>query len=332
MPSVDPRARPSGGDPRPWIEAWVSAPELLAAIAAFGGEPRGDRDLLAWLQYLEGFSDRWEFRHGNERNLVVDPNLTPEQDELAFTAADALGLRGLTEPAHTDYDAVVILGGLVRACFARPQHAARLLADGHVQTRRVIGLGGSRPLRGDEHELLDRLLGIRKPPRWWTHPIAWFRRRRRNEFKAMDTGLREAFGLQDEHAVEPEPRDLLANALKATNYRDDRGLPVHVVAAPPLDPSHDRANTAETYAWLAERPHIVKPGQRLLIVTTAIYAPYQHADALRMFALPHGFEIDTIGMEPGEVDPRLHQPFAGHAYLQEIRSTFRSLRMLLEAA
>ena len=44
----------------------------------------------------------------------------------------------------------------------------------------------------------------------------------------------------------------------------------------------------------------LQPGQRLLIVTTAIYVPFQHANALRMFSLPYGALIDTVGVEPGE--------------------------------
>ena len=52
-------------------------------------------------------------------------------------AAAALGLRGTNPPAYRDYDAVIILGGLVRACLARPSHAARLVEQNVITTHRV---------------------------------------------------------------------------------------------------------------------------------------------------------------------------------------------------
>ncbi|MDA0171849.1 hypothetical protein OJ998_22305 [Solirubrobacter taibaiensis] len=310
MSEVDPRTRPSEGDARPWIEAWAAAPELAELVVAFGGERVEGRDLQAWLEYLEGFSARWDYRKGKERNLVADQEFSPELEEQVLAAADALGLRGVTAPAHREYELVVILGGLVRACLARPRHAADLLADGRVTAHSVVGLGGLRELGGNEHELVAELVD---------EPVD-------NEFGAMDAGIRAAFGPLA--AAEPEPADLLDGAVAATSYRTAGGLPVHVVAAPPLE-GRARANTPDTFAWLASRRGLVLPGDRLLLVTTSIYVPYQHAGALRMLAVPHGIKVDTIGVEPGFVDPRLEQPFKPHSYLQEIRSTILGLRQLL---
>lgn len=76
----------------------------------------------------------------------------------------------------------------------------------------------------------------------------------------------------------------------------------------------------------------MRPGDAALMITTDIYVPFQHADAVRMLTLPHGISVDFAGVELGAVDPRLKQSFSACNYLQEVRSTLRSLRMLSRAA
>ena len=60
------------------------------------------------------------------------------------------------------------------------------------------------------------------------------------------------------------------------------------------------------------RVSYLRPGRRLLMITTPIYVPSRHLAAVRMLALPHCVEIDTVGTK----------------YLLEVRSTIRALRRL----
>ncbi len=95
-------------------------------------------------------------------------------------------------------------------------------------------------------------------------------------------------------------------------------LPVRVVAAPSSEPGVRRANTPDTYAWLAGESGWVGRGDSVLLVTTDIYRPFQHADAIRMLTLPHGIDVDLVGVQPGGVrHERLAQTFEAHNYLQE---------------
>ncbi len=300
------------GDPRTWVDAWARSSALGRVVAAWDGEPAGDRDLAEWLTYLEEFSQRWDFRGGRERNLVQDPDLSPDLAELVLAAAGELGMRGTTASARRHYDQVVILGGLVRACLARPRHAADLLATGAITADRIIALGGFRALRGDEETLVAELLYASVT----------------DEYHAMRSGVEAAFGLGAPIATRGEPSDVVGAAWEVSDYATADGVPVHVVAAPSSEPGTRRANTPDTYAWLAGDSGWLRPGDALLLITTDIYAPYQGADAIRMLTVPHGVEVDVVGIEPGGVDPRLAQPFAAHHYLQEIRSTIRSLRLL----
>lgn len=303
------------------IAAWVCSPPLTYLVEAFDGEPPRDGDLGELLGWLDRFSARWDYRGGKERNLVPPQEFSPRLQKLVLTAAHALGLAGASPPPSRRYDHVLILGGLVRACFARPEHAAKLLLgldgrDPEIVATSVTALGGYRPLRGDELELSSR---------FGREDLA-------DEFDAMDAGVRAAFGLGELVEERGESSPVVGAAWRVRRYETLAGLPIHVIAAPSTEPGTRRANTPDTYAWFAEQHARLNRGQRILVVTTDIYVPYQHADALRMLALPYGVDVDAIGILPGDLDPRLAQAFAPHSYLQEIRSTIRALHVLHEAA
>lgn len=298
-----------------WVNEWARSPALSELVDAFGGVEHSD-ELGTWLERLESFSDRWDFRGGRERNLVDATHFRPELTDQILVAAETLGLRGPNRPSHPRYSLVVILGGLVRACLARPRHAANLLSKGAVSADGVVALGGFRPLRGDEVELAARLIA---------DEIS-------DEFEAMDAGVRVAFALGEHVEEQREDSEEVGCGWAIRTYQSPDGLPVRVVAAPSSEPGVRRANTPDTYAWLAGQSGWVAPGDSVLLVTTDIYRPFQHADAIRMLTLPYGIDVDLVGVQPGLVDERLAQTFQAHHYLQEIRSTIRSMRMLQAAA
>jgi hypothetical protein len=101
-----------------------------------------------------------------------------------------------------------------------------------------------------------------------------------------------------------------------------------VVAAPSSEPEKRRADTPDSYDFFAKQVATLQGGERLLMVTTPIYVPAQHAAAVRMLALPHGVDVDTVGNEPGVVPGAPAQQFTATKYLLEVRSTVRSLRKL----
>lgn len=303
-------------DPLRWIEAWIGSPALARMVSAFGGdwfERLGPDERLA---ALEEFSARWDFRAGRERNLVDDVDFGPELAAGILDAAAELGLRGANEPRRRGYDLVVILGGLLRACLGRPLQAAGLIGAGTIETPRVVALGGFRPLRGDELELAVRILD---------HEVA-------DEYEGMAAGLRAAFGLADPVASRGERSETVGASWAVDEYRAAGGPSVHLVAVPSSDPGVRRANTPDGYEWLAAESGWLGPGSSVLIVTTDIYRPYQYADALRLLGIPHGVAVDLVAAPPGELDARLARDLLPHSYLQEMRSTIRSLRLLRQAA
>lgn len=306
-------------DLRSGIEGWTLSEPMRALVEAFGGDwealTRSADGLAGRLSALDTFSDRWDTRQGRERNLAHELPMSREQAELVMAASDALGLREVRPPRYREYDHVLMLGGLIRACLTRPEHAARLIRDGIVAAGAVTALGGHRPFDGDEFELAAAA-GV--------PDLA-------EEYEALDAGTRMAFDLDKPDLVEGETSDTIGGTWGVRRYRAPDGLPVTVAAAPSSDQLHRRANTPDTFAWFAERFAVLRPGQRLLLVTTSIYVPAQHAAALRMLALPYQVEVDTVGGDPRLVAPALQQPFSATKYLLEVRSTVRALMALLAA-
>lgn len=320
--SVTATSRPlatNGTDVAEWIEAWARSPELDGLVRLSGGKvPELDLpELLAW---LEKFSVAWDFRGGKERNLFKARSLDAATEKKIKDAAAALGLiKGGVTPRGR-YDHVLILGGLARACLARPLAAAKLLEREGVEAGSVTALGGYRKLKGDEVGLVEQIAVEQTE----TREID-------DEFDAMDVGARLAFDLNSPVRECGERSRLEFGSWRVHEYATVASLPVFVVAAPSSEPEKRRTNTADSYQWFAAELAGLQPGQRLLLVTSDIYVPFQHADALRVLGLPFHVQVETAGIQPGDVDPRLSQVFSADAYLQEVRSTIMAFGRLLAA-
>lgn len=296
------------------IDKWVRSPALLELVEEFGGE-LPERDVAGRLAWLEEFSVLWDFRAGKERNFAAIPQFLPATEKVILAVADALGMVGTTGPRNSHYEHVLILGGLVRGCLARPLHAAKLLRDGTITTDSVTALSAYRPLAGDELGLAERA--------GESHLI--------DEFGAMDAGVQRAFGVGEPVSDRGEESPVVGASWRVREYRTGADLAVRVVAAPSTEPGTRRSNTSDTYAWFATELAKLMPSERVLLVTSDIYRPFQHAEALRMLTLPYQVEIDAVGMRAGALDRRLTHEFRPHNYLQEVRSTIRAIQMLHSA-
>ncbi|MGW2081925.1 hypothetical protein ACWCOW_34255 [Streptomyces sp. NPDC001939] len=305
------------------MDAWLASAPVRALVEAFA-RTSDDRNLLEALTAAKGepsdrlaeldtFTDRWDTRQGLERNQAAELPLTAEQQELVLAAGTALGLRGGARLRFRRYDHVLVLGGLIRACLVRPAYAAHLINTGRIEAGAITALGGHRPFVGDEFQLAAEA-GVPELD---------------EEYEAMDFGTRRAFGLSEPERVEGEASDLPGGTWGVKYYRSDQGVAVHVVAAPSSEPGVRRANTPDSYDFFARRLAELQPGQRLLMVTTPIYVPAQHAAAVRMLALPFGVEVDTVGNEPTAVSGTPVSNFSATKYLLEVRSAVRAMRQLI---
>jgi hypothetical protein len=100
-----------------------------------------------------------------------------------------------------------------------------------------------------------------------------------------------------------------------------------IIAAPSSEPEKRRANSADTYEFFFDRVK-ADEGAEILIVTSQIYVPYQHLEAMRTIAVPYKINLDTIGFAPewGGALQGMNEP---SNYLQEIRSTIQAMDRFL---
>jgi hypothetical protein len=286
-----------GADLAAQLHRWAASSAMRDLVAAFGGSlpEAGTAGLLAW---LDEFSARhWDFRTARrvERHQVEEPELSPALREAAVRTATALGFVASEPPPLRDYDHLLVLGGMAGTCLRRSRYAALLLGNG-VRAGQVTALGSFRPLGPDEASVLPEPAGF--------------------EVDALQVGLGAAFGVR-EVARERGSAGEVTHESWAVRSLNER---LHVLAAPSSEPAGRRANTADTYRFWAGEAGL-GAGDRVLIVTSPIYVPFQHCDALRMLTLPYGCLVHTVGLPAG----------AGRAdrYLQELRSAVRSMRRLL---
>ncbi|MGH3171322.1 MAG: hypothetical protein ACRDN0_36355, partial [Trebonia sp.] len=213
----------------------------------------------------------------------------------------------------------VTLGGLVGANIWRTAYAAYLLKHG-TSGRSVVGISAFRNLTRNEKEPqrdeFVQLDGFGLPPREY-------------EWQVMEDGLRRAFDLpaftverQSAPGAEGGRRFLVAST-------SAEGRRYSLVVAPALIPG-GRADTAAGYRYWADHVEHVKPGERILAVTTCIYVPYQHAIALQHLALPFGCSVDTVGIDFAVIgDAPNPKRFRGAHYLLEVRSALLAYRRLV---
>lgn len=306
------------------IAGWVHSEPLRELLRRFGASgPTGG--LAEELAYLDEFTaEHWNFRRTGaadpkERNQVDPDAVTGTDEELVVAAADALGLVRPRSPRYQHYDHVTMLGGLVQGNLWRTAYTAYLLEHG-ITVGDVTAISAYRNLAGNEKDPGRdefKLLGTFGLPR------------RDYEWEVMEDSLRRAFDLP-EFTVEKESEPSAEGAARfRVAWAESGRRHVTLVVAPALEAGR-RANTSDGYRyWAAEVGH-VKPGDRVLAVTTCIYVPYQHAVALQNLALPFGCSVDTVGIDFTAIgdDPN-PQRFRGAHYLLEIRSALLAYQNLV---
>jgi hypothetical protein len=241
-------------------------------------------------------------------------------DDLVEGAARALGLVDAAPAPAGRFSAVLVLSGLVSACVNRTRRTAELLREG-LDAGSVAVLSGHRKLAGKEPDQA-RELGLGE----------LF-----DEADAVLAATREAFGLgEPELAERPGPRLAEWNdSLRAASGRyrwaaAGQAPGVEVLIVPSADPASRRVNTADQLKYWAEGAGI-GAADRVLLVTTQIYVPFQQFDGLRMLGLDRGCAVSCCGVDAGTAYLPMKE-FGGRSYLQEVRSALRAASALLAAA
>jgi hypothetical protein len=306
------------------IDEWVHSRPIHDLLKEFGGAFPTGRHADS-LRYLEEFSaEHWDFRKGRERHQSEHREFDPGTKRLVHAAAFALGLVGDTVPSHHEYRHVLILGGKMPTCMKRAEYALELLSSYMAEAPEISGLGSFR--RTDDGERAASPVQLADGLDF--------------EVDAMEAAMVHAFTLRGTPFEESkgDPYTEPNRSWKIRTYSRVDGLSArtegrqaNVVAADASNPQALRANTADTCRFWADRVAVLEPGDRVLVVTTAIFVPFQHCDAVATLGLPYQCEIDTVGIDLEGPEFRTEETATGK-YLQEIRSAIVSMLRLREVA
>lgn len=301
------------------LRRWVTSAPLRAVADASGWGWPDTGDTLALLDRLAELSDDWDFRGTRERNFIpgtpaeVNGKLIP--DDLVLAAARALGLVDATPVTGRTFSHVVVMSGLVRACVNRTHFAAGLLRDG-LKSGSVAVLGAHRRLGGAEPEQASEL-GFGELS---------------DESEVIVAATRRAFELGEPTIVEESkpPFDPGVDEEFHAAWARYRWDSAEVLIAPSSMPAVRRANTVDQLRYWAGLVGLGE-GDDVLVVTTQIYVPFQHLEAVRVLGLERGCGVYSCGVDAARsLLPA--KAFGGREYLQEIRSALRSAPALLRAA
>ena len=298
------------------VEKWMRSEELELLVHAFGGDIPKEFTTAKLAKWLLNFSSCWDYRSmqkqandlktkENARWQVQSTDITEHQRNTVSSVIAPLGLVGVSVPTEKNFDYVVALGGARFSCLYRPKYINVLIQEQKIHAKKIVLLSGMRPIIETERAATDTYA-----------PMA------NTEYDLINTGAEQVFGLQKNYREEcyHNENENLSWAVRRYDLKTE--IPVLSLSGPSSEPQRRRANSADTYKFFIEKCGI-QPNQKLLLVTSQIYVPYQQIEAIRMF---QEIYVETVGF-PTEWSLGLQGMLEPANYLQEIRSAMLMQRL-----
>jgi hypothetical protein len=340
LPAPGTAADHVGGDVNGWLHLGEKLPDWLLRLAvdpAAGVEglsPAQVDTLRRSLAVEQMAAADFNFRAGagqqyRERLQASAADFTPEFRARVLDLTAQLGLVRAQEPRASRYDKTLVLGGGYRSPVLRARYAALLRSKG-FQLGEVSFLGSPRFLIEDP------------PERAVTDTYA---PGASDEFDLMVAAAQAEFGLTParteflcgcssaqplcpswlkRHADGAEQTPAAYTHERRAVLVDDAGRTVASVLSASTGRPPYRPDTSDTFALWARcaNPQL---GQRVLVVTSQVFVPFQSFDGMRRLYLPHGVDLDAVGYG----DDWEERPRTAEYLLQETLSAIRSGRRLL---
>lgn len=303
------------------VANWFCSEEIRELVDIFQGnfpEDKSEQEILSW---LVEFSDIWDYRKKQKNSLdattgerarwlILDAGLSREQKNCIDNVIRKLGLLGVGEPTLEQYDYILALGGARMSCMYRTKYAWQMAQQHSEGLKSLILLGAMRPVAESEREATDTYA-----------PEAV------TEFDLMEVAMYQC-GKEIERTNELFEHNENSNlSWKMNSYvEDENNISVISMAAPSTDPVR-RANSADSYKFFMEK---IAEGKQssLLLVTSQIYVPYQHIEAVRTLGIPYNVTIDTVGFPVEWNGNNIGGMMQYENYLQEIRSALQAMDRL----
>jgi hypothetical protein len=301
--------------------SWLRQEALRDLVKIFGGKVPKNLSLNDLAKWYLNFSACWDFRGKQKqafdakagegvRWLLSNDDLSDKQKELTMSAALELGLMNNDTPAKRSCDYIWVLGGAKLSCLLRTRFAKNVIEQ-NAAPKAVFLLASMRPVGDAEREAADTYA-----------PGA------ETEFDLFVAAAQKELGVTGAFREERCEDTVNANNSWVIRKYHSVKYDVTIVAAPSSEPQKRRANSADTYEFFFKKFE-APSNSSILLITSQIYVPYQHLEAVRTVAVPHKMNIDAIGF-PAEWGGSLQGMNEPSNYLQEIRSTIQSAGRFLD--
>ena len=294
------------------IDGWVYSEALTGLVRLFGGEIPNDLGLKEYIGWLNDFVVIWDYRKrqsdGGERWQIDDDARAEQLKGDILEAASDLGLIEPEVPiCPPDY--ILPLGGARLSNLARAEHSLKMAEMFMEQPFSIVALTGKRPIDAIEIEYVSTYASDVK-----------------TEYEAMNVALEKTFALQKGEYLETSfITDNCNQQWAIREYAERyRGHKIYSLAAPSSDPSR-RANSLDTFNFFMQRFNVRKP-QRLLLVTSCIYVPFQLLKFVPI-SIERDIVVDCVGVPATVRGSQFSKP---SNYLQEIKGTVNAIKHIAD--
>lgn len=247
---------------------WLASEALADLSRELGGpaDPASDNDAL-----LRWSAATLDTRAGRERRDAAPVRWSGDWIRALIAAGEELGLMRTADPVLDSYDALLVMGGATTGNRLRMSLTTVLMRSG-LRAAEVVLLAAERPL-GDQ-ELEEEEDSAFDRTEW----------RNLARYAAEELGPFDTVESRSGGADNLAWHDIL--------YRS-AGPPVRVLVAPSSDPKR-RSSTGDAVGFFAERIPLAARRQ-VLLITSAIYAPYQFFSASPLLLASGVHHVELVG-------------------------------------
>lgn len=252
---------------------WLESAALRRLTAALDGPDRSTRDLEALAEWSARALDT---RRGAERWDAVPTTWTAGRTRALLAAAGPLGLLDTAAPCRTSYQTTVLLGGATTGNRLRTA-LARDLASRGTDLGMLVAATAERALSDHEHASDPDSVADRTE---WANLLRY---------------LADAFGPL-------HPGASMTGGTGSASWQDHEfdtatGTSLRVLVAPSSS-AHRRANTSDGLTFLLDRIPLARR-RHVLIITSAIYAPYQFFAGAPVVLSDGAEHVELVGTHTG---------------------------------
>jgi hypothetical protein len=304
------------------LRDWVTSDEMVHLLSHWKITlPANDH---RFFRNLASATEDWNLRRDLLERWI---QAREAHKDIVIDSAARLGVREATSPLHTSYELAIALGGARMAPKLRMLYLEKMVSEWRIQFRAVAHATSFRPIDEDN----ERQYTAYAPPE-----------QAQTEFDLMHHAAMAAPHLYGDASrfldVEKSPEGRpWAESYLVRKYEGRSGGPLaYGLAADSSAPKAHRPRTPDTLKFVYDkigRECELKPGSRILLVTSMIYVPYQQIEALRVLALPHELDVETVGFprtwsSKSQISDQVQNLHEAGNYLQEIRSALQACARL----